>query len=92
METGTATLHLKGVLKMMKREQALQAVETGCNYILQTSASVEEALLLFDDFSNAIFIWKICGLIDTETLQHCSIFVYNAKTVYRESVKRKGGC
>lgn len=73
---------------MMKREQALQAVENGCNHILQTSKSVENALLLFDDFANAILMWEVCGMIDRITQQECTDFVINAKEIYRRSLAK----
>lgn len=73
---------------MMKKEQALKAVETGCNHILQTAKSVENTLLLFDDFTNAILMWEICGMIDGETQNECTDFVYNAKEIYRRSLAK----
>ena len=76
----------------MKKEEALQAVEKGCNHIMQTAKSVENALLLFDDFANAIIIWKVCGIIDESTQQECTDFVINSKKIYRSSLSksRKG--
>ena len=73
---------------MMKKEQAFKAVETGCNHILQTAKSVENALLLFDDFANAIIIWKVCGMIDESTQQECTDFVINSKKIYRSSLSK----
>ena len=76
---------------MMKKEEALQAVENGCNYILQTAKSVENALLLFDDFTTAMRVWNICGIIDKETRHECVCFIIDVKQFYRDSVKRKRG-
>ena len=73
---------------MMNREQALKAIENGCNYILQTAKSVENALLLFDDFANAILMWKVCGIIDSTTQYECTDFVLNAKEIYRRSLAK----
>lgn len=73
---------------MMKKGQALKAVENGCNHILQTAKSVENALLLFDDFANAIFMWEVCGMIDSTTQHECTDFVLNAKEIYRRSLAK----
>ena len=73
---------------MMKKEEALQAVEKGCNHILQTAKSVENALLLFDDFANSIIMWKVCEIIDSTTLHECIDFVLNAKEIYRRSLSK----
>lgn len=72
----------------MKEEQALKAVENGCNHILQTAKSVENALLLFDDFANAILMWEVCGMIDSTTLYECTDFIMNAKEIYRGSLAK----
>lgn len=66
-----------GVLKMMKCEQALK-----------TAKSVENALLLFDDFANAILMWEVCGMIDSTTQLECTDFVLNAKEIYRRSLAK----
>lgn len=77
-----------GGVNMMKKEQALKAVENGCNHILQTAKSVENALLLFDDFANAILMWEICGMIDRNTQCDCTEYVINAKEIYRRSLAK----
>ena len=73
----------------MNKQQALKAVETGCNHILQTAKSIENALILFDDFSNAILMWEICGMIDRETQQECTDFIYHSKELYRRSLAKR---
>lgn len=75
---------------MMKKEEALQAVEKGCNHILQTSKSIEDILLLFDDFTTAMYVWNICGIIDKETRHECVRFIINAKEIYRKSLSKRG--
>lgn len=75
---------------MMKKEEALQAVEKGCNYILQTSHSIEDTLLFFDDFTTAMHVWNICGIIDKKTRDECVRFIINAKEIYRKSLSKRG--
>ena len=75
---------------MMKKEEALQAVEKGCNHILQTSHSIEDTLLLFDNFTTAMYVWNICGIIDKETRDECVRFIINAKEIYRKSLSKRG--
>ena len=80
-----------GDVNMMKKEEALQAVEKYCNHILQTSHSIEDTLLLFDDFTTAMHVWNICGIIDKETRHECVRFIIDVKQFYRDSIKRKRG-
>ncbi|HBF68205.1 MAG TPA: hypothetical protein DDW20_02655 [Firmicutes bacterium] len=72
-------------MTFLTREQAHQAVETACNYILADKFDTQEKLLMFDNYSQAVCFCVVAGLIEPDWLEDLLDYIQ----VAREAVLKK---
>lgn len=76
-------------MTFLTKVQALQAVETACNYILTNNLDIQGKLIMFDNYSQAICFWVVAGLIEPEWLNELLEYVQLARECFRKAVYEK---
>lgn len=76
-------------MTLLNKQQAIEAVETACNYILTDSINVQGKLLMFDNYSQAVCFWVVAGLIEPDWLDDLLEYIQLARECFRKAVSEK---